>query len=144
MEKKWYALRVISGKERKSKEFLDKLVQQTESVKNLVSNIVLPMEKVYKIRADKRALIPAVTHLDGTGRLQSVSKKMSPRYYSLIKAFKDITGIPAVLNTSFNENEPIVNKPEEAIACFKRTKMDILVLNNYVIESKKESECLGV
>jgi carbamoyltransferase len=98
------------------------------------------MEKVYKIKEDKRSLIPAVTHLDGTGRLQSVSKKMSPKYYALIKAFKDITGVPAVLNTSFNENEPIVNKPEEAIACFKRTKMDILVLNNYVVHAKTTSE----
>ncbi|MBU2529965.1 MAG: carbamoyltransferase [Elusimicrobia bacterium] len=102
------------------------------------------MEKVYKIREDKRSLIPAVTHVDGTGRLQSVSKKMSPKYYGLIKAFKEITGVPALLNTSFNENEPIVNKPEEAIACFKRTKMDVLVLNNYVVHANTKSENLGV
>ncbi|MCK5582908.1 MAG: hypothetical protein KAI33_03920, partial [Elusimicrobiales bacterium] len=87
------------------------------------------MEKVYTIKEDKRSFIPAVTHADGTGRLQTVSQKMSPKYYALIQAFKEITGVPAVLNTSFNENEPIVNRPEEAIACFKRTKMDVLVLN---------------
>ncbi len=96
------------------------------------------MEKVYTIKEDKRSFIPAVTHADGTGRLQTVSQKMSPKYYALIQAFKEITGVPAVLNTSFNENEPIVNRTEEAIACFKRTKMDVLVLNNYVVCADKK------
>ncbi len=96
------------------------------------------MEKIYTIKESKRSFIPAVTHLDGTGRLQTVSKKMSPKYYGLIQAFKEITGVPAVLNTSFNENETMVNKPEEAIDCFKMTKMDILVLNNYVVCSDKD------
>lgn len=92
------------------------------------------MEKVYMIRAEKRALLPAVTHEDGTGRLQTVSRAVNPRYYDLIAAFRDRTGVPMLLNTSFNENEPIVNRPEEAIDCFRRTKMDLLVLGNYVVE----------
>jgi carbamoyltransferase len=92
------------------------------------------MEKVFPIKKDKQALIPAVTHVDGTGRLQSVSKAQSPRYYNLIKAFSERTGIPILLNTSFNENEPIVNKPEEALDCFLRTNMDILIMENIVIE----------
>ncbi len=91
------------------------------------------MEKVYKIKEDKKALIPAVVHIDGTGRLQTVSKKMNPRYYRLIEEFYKLTGIPIVLNTSFNENEPIVNTPEDAINCFIRTKMDVLVIENFYI-----------
>ncbi|MGI0482277.1 carbamoyltransferase [Geminocystis sp. CENA526] len=91
------------------------------------------MEKVFKVRPEKRDIIPAVTHVDGTGRLQSVSHKTNPLYWDLIKTFADRTGVPLVLNTSLNENEPIVHKPEEAIECFLRTKMDILVLGNYFI-----------
>lgn len=91
------------------------------------------MEKVYKIRADKRHLVPAVVHVDGTGRLQTVSKEPNSIYYRLIEEFFKITEVPIVLNTSFNENEPIVNTPSEAINCFKRTKMDVLVLENYYI-----------
>lgn len=81
-------------------------------------------------------LIPAVTHVDGTGRLQSVDKNISPRYYGLIDAFRQKTGIPILLNTSFNENEPIVNKPEEALDCYLRTQMDMLVMENLVIQRK--------
>ena len=92
------------------------------------------MEKVFPIRAEKRHLIPAVTHVDGTGRLQTVMKDISPRYYALIEKFRERTGIPILLNTSFNENEPIVNTPVEALDCFLRTKMDMLVLENCVIE----------
>ncbi len=91
------------------------------------------MEKVFPIRPEKRGLIPAVTHVDGTGRLQTVDKEVSPRYYGLIENFRQKTGIPILLNTSFNENEPIVNTPEEALDCFLRTKMDMLVLQNCVI-----------
>lgn len=91
------------------------------------------MEKVYVIKPEKRKLIPAVVHIDGTGRLQSVSKKENLKYWKLIKTFGELSGVPILLNTSFNENEPIVNKPEEAINCFLRTKMDILVLGNYLI-----------
>jgi carbamoyltransferase len=91
------------------------------------------MEKVYKIRPEKRHLIPAVVHVDGTGRLQTVSEDTNPKYHKLIEEFFRITKVPIVLNTSFNENEPIVNTPSEAINCFKRTKMDVLVLENYYI-----------
>ena len=86
------------------------------------------MLQVYKIRPEKRAELPAVTHEDGTGRLQTVSERNNPLYHRLIKTFGEQTGTPVVLNTSFNENEPIVNTPEEAIACYQRTRMDTLVL----------------
>ena len=91
------------------------------------------MEKVYPIKEDKRALIPAVTHVDGSGRLQTVDAKNEPRYHSLISAFHQKTGVPILLNTSFNENEPIVNSPANALDCFLRTKMDMLVLENFVV-----------
>jgi len=91
------------------------------------------MIKVYPVRASKRAEIPAVTHVDGTGRLQTVAKGQNPRYWALINAFGQATGVPVVLNTSFNENEPIVNRPEEALACFLRTQMSRLVLGDWVI-----------
>jgi carbamoyltransferase len=94
------------------------------------------MLKVYKIRPEKRPLIPAVTHVDGTGRLQTVRREDNPLYWQLIEEFRKITGIPVVLNTSFNENEPIVCKPPEAFDCFLRTKMDVLVLGNYFINRK--------
>ncbi|MDD4869344.1 MAG: carbamoyltransferase C-terminal domain-containing protein [Kiritimatiellae bacterium] len=94
------------------------------------------MLQVYQIREEKRKLIPAVTHVNGSGRLQSVSKSQNPRYYRLIKAFEMITGVPVVLNTSFNENEPVVCKPEEALDCFLRTRMDVLVMGNWFVERK--------
>jgi len=86
------------------------------------------MIKVYPIRPEKRSLIPAVTHVDGTGRLQTVSRRTNPLYWQLIHAFEQVTSVPMVLNTSFNENEPIVNTPAEALDCFLRTRMDRLVL----------------
>ncbi len=92
------------------------------------------MEKVFLIKKEKRGEIPAVTHVDGTGRLQSVDKEISPRYYALIEAFRKKTGIPILLNTSFNENEPIVNSPSEALDCYLRTNMDMLVMENIVVE----------
>ncbi len=91
------------------------------------------MIKVYPIRPEKRPLIPAVTHVDGTGRLQTVSRRANPRYWKLIRAFEERTGVPMVLNTSFNENEPIVNTPAEALDCFLRTRMDRLVLGDVVV-----------
>lgn len=94
------------------------------------------MLKVYKIREEKRAVIPAVTHADGTGRLQTVRQQDNPRYWQLIEEFRKITGVPVVLNTSFNENEPIVCRPEEALDCFLRTKMDVIVLNDWFISRK--------
>jgi carbamoyltransferase len=92
------------------------------------------MMQVFQIRDEKRQLIPAVTHVDGSGRLQTVHQRANPRYYRVIEIFRDLTGIPMVLNTSFNENEPVVCKPEEALDCFLRTKMDVLVLGNTFIE----------
>jgi carbamoyltransferase len=91
------------------------------------------MMKVYPMRPEKRALVPAVTHVDGTGRLQTVSREANARYWKLIRAFAERTGVPMVLNTSFNENEPIVNTPAEALDCFLRTKMDRLVLGDVVV-----------
>lgn len=91
------------------------------------------MMQVFRIRKDKRKEIPAVTHVDGTGRLQTVTWSGNPRYARLISAFRELTGVPIVLNTSFNENEPVVCKPEEAIDCFLRTKMDVLVLGDTLI-----------
>jgi len=92
------------------------------------------MIQVYPVRPDKRALIPAVTHVDGSGRLQTVSRRTNPLYWKLIKAFEALTGVPVLLNTSFNENEPIVHRPEEALDCFLRTRMDALVLGPFVVE----------
>ena len=92
--------------------------------------------KVFQIKEHKRSQIPAVTHVDGSGRLQTVSEKTNPRYHALIKQFCSITGIPILLNTSFNENEPVVCLPDEALDCFLRTKMDVVVLNDYFIRRK--------
>jgi carbamoyltransferase len=91
------------------------------------------MLQVFKVKAEKRQLIPAVTHVDGSGRLQTVTARDNPRFYRLIEAFAAISGIPVVLNTSFNENEPVVNRPEEALDCFLRTRMDCLVLGDYYL-----------
>jgi carbamoyltransferase len=91
------------------------------------------MMQVYQIRAAQRARIPAVTHVDGSGRLQTVTRESNPRYYALIEAFRALTGVPMVLNTSFNENEPVVCRPEEALECFLRTKMDALVMGEWYI-----------
>ncbi len=89
---------------------------------------------VLKINDSKKDLLPGVAHIDGTGRLQTVEKERNSLFYNLIKSFYDISGVPIVLNTSFNENEPIVNTPEEAIDCFLRTKMDVLVVGNFVLK----------
>ena len=91
------------------------------------------MEKVFVIKPEMREKIPAVTHVDGTGRLQSVDKNNEPAYHRLIEMFNEKTGVPILLNTSFNENEPIVNTPQEALDCYLRTKMDVLVLDNFYI-----------
>jgi carbamoyltransferase len=91
------------------------------------------MMQVYPIRAGKRASIPAVTHVDGTGRLQTVAARTNPRYHALIAAFRELTGVPMVLNTSFNENEPVVCTPSQALDCFLRTNMDRLVLGSHAV-----------
>jgi carbamoyltransferase len=89
------------------------------------------MLHVYKIRPEWREKLPAVNHVDNTGRLQTVSRHENPMYYDLISRFEQKTGIPVILNTSFNENEPIVNTPDEAVDCYQRTKMDTLVIGNF-------------
>jgi carbamoyltransferase len=94
------------------------------------------MMQVFQIREEKRQLIPAVTHVDGSGRLQTVSRLTNSRYHGLISSFHALTNIPMVLNTSFNENEPVVCKPQEALDCFLRTKMDALVIGNTVISRR--------
>ena len=91
------------------------------------------MSKVYQIKKNKRPIIPAVTHVDGSGRLQTVTRESNSNYYDLISFFYQLTNIPMVLNTSFNENEPIVCNPKEALNCFLRTRMDVLILGDYML-----------
>jgi carbamoyltransferase len=92
------------------------------------------MMQVFQFKEEKRSILPAVVHVDGSGRLQTVSRDSNSRYHQLITSFKEISSVPILLNTSFNENEPVVCKPEEALNCFLRTKMDIVVLGDYVIQ----------
>ena len=95
------------------------------------------MIQVYPVRPEKRDVIPAVTHVDGSGRLQSVSQASNARYWSLIRAFQRQTGVPVLLNTSFNENEPIVERPEQALDCFLRTDMDVLVMGPHMLRKAR-------
>jgi carbamoyltransferase len=92
------------------------------------------MTQVFQVREDKRPLIPAVTHVDGSARLQTVSRAVAPLCHRLISAFRDLTGVPMLLNTSFNENEPIVCEPSQAIDCFLRTDLDMLVMGSVVVQ----------
>ncbi|MGB7681031.1 MAG: carbamoyltransferase C-terminal domain-containing protein, partial [Candidatus Acidiferrales bacterium] len=98
------------------------------------------MTFAYRVRAEKRSVIPAPTHVDGTARLQTVSRRTNPLYWKLIRAFGDLTGVPVVVNTSFNDNEPIVCRPEEALDCFLRTRMDVLVMGDLVLRKKSVSQ----
>ena len=91
------------------------------------------MSEVYSMLETKRDILPGITHVDGTGRLQTVSEENNAKYYLLIKNFYEKTGVPIILNTSFNENEPIVQTPAEAIDCFTRTNMDVLVIEDWII-----------
>ena len=97
------------------------------------------MQLVYPVRTDKQAVLPAITHVDGSGRLQTVSERTNPRYYRLIREFQRLTGVPVVLNTSFNENEPIVDTPEQALDCFFRTRMDAIVIENSIVRRRAGS-----
>ncbi|MEO6288548.1 MAG: carbamoyltransferase C-terminal domain-containing protein, partial [Ginsengibacter sp.] len=135
-----------------AKELLNKKIKRRESFRPFAPSILkeyvqeyfeitdeVPfMEKVFPIKKNKQSCIPAVTHIDGTGRLQTVDEAISPRYYALINCFREKTGIPILLNTSFNENEPIVNTPAEALECYLRTNMDMLVLESIVITKLPE------
>jgi len=91
------------------------------------------MMQVHQIREERRSSIPAVTHVDGSGRLQTVTRESNARYFRLIEAFEKISSVPMVLNTSFNENEPVVCAPTEALDCFLRTRMDLLVMGDWVV-----------
>ncbi len=129
------------------KEILNLKIKRRESFRPFAPSIIIEevsnwfeqtnevpfMMQVFQILKEKRHLIPAVTHVDGSGRLQTVSNETNPRYYSLIKDFNKLTGIPMLLNTSFNENEPVVCKPDQALETFLRTKMDVLVMGNWII-----------
>src|SRR5262249_44063593 len=95
------------------------------------------MMQVFQIREEKRKLIPAVNHVDGCGQLQTVSRLTNPRYHRLIETFQALTNVPMVLNTSFNENEPVVCRPQEALDCFLRTKMDALVVGDMMISRRE-------
>ena len=139
---------VVDPRRAEMKDLLNSRIKRREPFRPFAPSILLErvgdyfeeshpspfMLMAYKVKAAKRAAIPAPTHVDGTGRLQTVSKEENPRYWKLIKAFEDITGVPVVLNTSFNENEPVVCTPEEAINCFKRTKMDVLAIGSFLVE----------
>ena len=141
---------IADPRNEKAKELLNLKIKRRESFRPFAPSILkeyvseyftkvedVPfMEKVFPIKPEKYAVIPAVTHVDGTGRLQTVDKEVSPRYYALIDRFREKTGVPILLNTSFNENEPIVNTPAEALDCFLRTSMDMLVLENCIVERK--------
>ena len=97
------------------------------------------MMQVFQFREDKREQLPAVVHADGSGRLQTVSRKSNSRYHKLISTFMEKTSVPILLNTSFNENEPVVCKPEEALDCFLRTKMDVVVLGDFLVRRTTNS-----
>jgi carbamoyltransferase len=141
---------VVDPRRKNMKDILNARIKKRESFRPFAPSILLEktaeyfensyptpfMMKVFKIKQDKQKVIPAVTHVDGSGRLQTVKKEDNLLYWTLIKEFEKITGVPVVLNTSFNENEPIVCSPEEAIDCFKRTGMDILVLGDWIIKRK--------
>ena len=114
--------------------FAPSILKEKVSEYFVQDDIVPFMEKVFEVKKTCYHKIPAVTHIDGTGRLQSVDKDVSPKFYKLISNFESKTGVPILLNTSFNENEPIVNSIKDALDCFLRTDMDMLVLENVIIE----------
>ncbi len=132
----------------KMKDIINSKIKRRESFRPFAPSIIIEEKKkwfgnsrenpymsfVELININRRKLIPAVTHVDGSGRVQTVSKKNNLKFYSIIKQFKKLSGVPIVLNTSFNENEPIVMNFKDAIKCFLRTKMDILVINNLIIK----------
>jgi carbamoyltransferase len=91
------------------------------------------MVMAFPIKEEKRALVPSVVHADGTGRLQTVDREVNPLYWKLIRRFGDLTGVPILINTSFNENEPIVRTPAQALDCFLRTQMDMLAMGPFVL-----------
>jgi carbamoyltransferase len=139
---------VVDPRRPEMKDILNARIKKREAFRPFASSIleervgeyfeqthpVPAMLMVYQVRADKRAEIPAVTHIDGSGRLQTVSRNSNSRFYDLIRDFDRLTGVPMVLNTSFNEDEPIVCTPEHALSCFERTRMEKLFLGDYLVE----------
>jgi carbamoyltransferase len=121
----------------RQQEMKDKLnlrIKHRESFRPFEDSYPSPfMLMVYKVRPEKRPMIPATRHVDNTGRVQSVSRTTNPRFWKVIDAFRRRTGIPLVLNTSFNENEPIVCSPQDALHCFATTRMDALVLGDFLL-----------
>lgn len=151
--------RSIIGDPRRSdmKDILNRKIKRRESFRPFAPSILAEavgewfeedddvpfMMQVFQIREDKRGQIPAVTHVDGSGRLQTVRQATNPRYHALISAFRDLTGVPMVLNTSFNENEPVVCTPGEALDCFLRTNMDMIVLGETIVLRREEGSRSG-
>ncbi len=139
---------LVDPRRREMKDILNNKIKRRESFRPFAPSILEEYAAEYfegfcdsafmlfasTVRDEKKNLIPAVVHVDGTARLQTVNKQSNSLYWRLINEFKDITGIPVLLNTSFNENEPVVCAPGEAIDCFLRTNIDILVLGNYLIK----------
>ena len=131
-------------------EYLNLKIKRRESFRPFAPSIIEPevknwfeqkcsspyMSFVLDIKETKRTIVPAITHFNGTGRLQTVSEKLNKKYYDLINEFYKITNVPILLNTSFNENEPIVCSPDDALKCFLRTNMDVLCLQNFIIVRK--------
>jgi predicted nucleotidyltransferase len=97
------------------------------------------MMEVFQLLPARRSLLPAICHVDGSGRLQTVHRELNPLYHELISAFRSLTSVPILLNTSFNENEPVVCRPEEAFACFLRTNMDVLVMGSFFLEREEQA-----
>jgi len=142
---------VADPRKEQMKDVLNEMVKHRESFRPFAPSILqestgeyfehtMPspfMSFVYKIKDSKKSEIPAVCHVDQTARLQTVAREANPLYWKLIKSFKEITGIPVLLNTSFNENEPIACSPKEAIECFLRTDMHTLAIGPYIIEHKQ-------
>jgi len=135
----------------KMKDILNEKVKHRESFRPYAPSVILEDAKEYfeldcpspfmllvaRVREDKRKIIPAVTHVDGTARIQTVSREENSLYYDLIQRFKDITGVPLIINTSFNvRGEPIVCSPEDAYQCFLKTEMDCLVMENFLIKKQ--------
>ncbi|MGE0407309.1 MAG: carbamoyltransferase [Candidatus Korobacteraceae bacterium] len=139
---------VVDPRRAEMKDILNQRIKKRESFRPFAPSILADklgeyfeqshpapsMLMVYQIRPEKREVIPAVTHVDGSGRLQTVTREGNPRYHQLISDFHRLTGVPVVLNTSFNEDEPIVCTPEDALNCFQRTRMDALFVGNFLVE----------
>jgi carbamoyltransferase len=143
---------VVDPRRAEMKEVLNKRIKRREPFRPFAPSILQErvgdyfeqshpspfMLMTYKVKPEKRSVIPAPSHVDGTGRLQTVSEEQNPLFWRLIVEFDRLTGVPVLLNTSFNENEPVVCTPEEALNCFLRTKMEVLGIGKYLVEKERE------